>query len=186
MHWHIEMGGGFHFHRACALGRPLHLSVFLGGPPALTIAAVAPLPEGVDERLLAALMLGSALKLIPRSESGHRIPADSEFVLEGTVSPGDTAREGPFGDHFGHYSHSADFPVYRVKRVLARRDAIYPATVVGKPIQEDFHIGAALQEMAMPLLRILRPAVKAIWAFPETGFHPLAAMAVQQGTTRSP
>ncbi len=180
MHWQIEKGGGFHFHQACALGRPLPLSVFLGGPPALTIAAVAPLPEGVDERLLAALMLGSALKVIPRPESGHLIPADCEFVLEGTVSPGDTAREGPFGDHFGHYSHSADFPVYRVKRVLARRDAIYPATVVGKPIQEDFHIGTALQEMAMPLLRILRPAVKAIWAYPETGFHPLAAMAVRQ------
>jgi UbiD family decarboxylase len=180
MHWQIEKGGGFHFHQACGLGRPLPVSVFLGGPPALTIAAVAPLPEGVDERLLAALMLGSALKVIPRRESGHRIPVDCEFVLEGTVSSGDTAREGPFGDHFGHYSHSADFPVYRVKRVLARRDAIYPATVVGKPVQEDFHIGVALQEMAMPLLRILRPAVKAIWAFPETGFHPLAAMAVRQ------
>jgi 4-hydroxybenzoate decarboxylase subunit C len=180
MHWQIEKGGGFHFHKACELGRPLPVSVFLGGPPALTIAAVAPLPEGVDERLLAALMMGSALKVIPRPESGHRIPAEAEFVLEGTVGPGDTAREGPFGDHFGHYSHSADFPVYRVRRVLARRDAIYPATVVGKPVQEDFHIGAALQEMALPLLKIMRPAVTAIWAFPETGFHPLAAMSVKQ------
>ncbi|CAB5089335.1 UbiD family decarboxylase associated with menaquinone via futalosine [Olavius algarvensis associated proteobacterium Delta 3] len=180
MHWQIEKGGGFHFQLAGELGRPLPVSVFLGGPPALTIAAVAPLPEGIDERLLAAMMIGAPLNVISRKWTGHRIPAEAEFVLEGTVTKGDVAREGPFGDHFGHYSHSADFPVFRVKRVLARRDAIYPATVVGKPVQEDFHIGAALQDMALPLLKIMRPAVTAIWAYPETGFHPLAVMAVKQ------
>ena len=180
MHWQIEKGGGFHFQLASELRRPLPVSVFLGGPPALTIAAVAPLPEGIDERLLAAMMMGRPLAVIRRKWTGHRIPAEAEFVLEGTVTHGDMAREGPFGDHFGHYSHSADFPVFRVKRVLSRRDAIYPATVVGKPVQEDFHIGAALQEMALPLLKIMRPAVTAIWAYPETGFHPLAVMAVKQ------
>lgn len=180
MHWQIEKGGGFHFKQAAELRRPLPVSVFLGGPPALTIAAVAPLPEGIDERLLAAAMMGAPLDVIKRKGTGHRIPAEAEFVLEGTVSDGDLRREGPFGDHFGHYSHSADFPVFRVKRVLARRDAIYPATVVGKPVQEDFHIGAALQEMALPMLRIVRPAVTSIWAYPETGFHPLAVMAVKQ------
>ena len=180
MHWQIEKGGGFHFQLARELKRPLPVSVFLGGPPALTIAAVAPLPEGIDERLLAAMMMGMPLAVIHRQWTGHRIPAESEFVLEGTVTDGDMAREGPFGDHFGHYSHSADFPVFRVRRVLARRDAIYPATVVGKPVQEDFHIGAALQDMALPLLKIMRPAVTAIWAYPETGFHPLAVMSVKQ------
>jgi UbiD family decarboxylase len=180
MHWQIEKGGGFHFERAVALGRPLPVSVALGGPPALVMAAVAPLPEGMDERLLAALMMGTPLDVIRRQETGHRIPARAEFVLEGSVQPGDMHREGPFGDHFGHYSGAADFPVLRVDRVLARQDAIYPATVVGKPVQEDFYIGEALQEMSQPLLKIVRPAVTAIWAYPETGFHALAVMSVRE------
>ena len=179
MHWQIEKGGGFHFARACELGRPLPVSVFLGGPPALTFAAVAPLPEGIDEYLLASFILGRTLRTIRRA-SGHRIPADAEFVLEGAVSPGDARREGPFGDHLGHYSHSADFPVFRVQRVLSRRDAIYPATVVGKPPQEDYFIGEALQELSVPLLKIVKPAIVDLWAFPETGFHPLAVVAVKE------
>ena len=177
MHWQIEKGGGFHFQRACQLGQSLPVSVALGGPPALTIAAVAPLPEGVDERLLASLMLGKPLPVIQRP-SGHRIPAHAEFVLEGSVSANDTRREGPFGDHLGHYSHSADFPVFRIQRMLARNNAIYPATVVGKPPQEDYYMGIALQEMTLPLIRMMRPAVRSLWAYPESGFHPLAVASV--------
>jgi UbiD family decarboxylase len=180
MHWQIEKGGGFHFHKACRRGRSLPVSVILGGPPSLIIAAIAPLPEGVDERLLAAYITGKPLDVLRRPESGHLIPAKAEFVLEGTVSPGDLRREGPFGDHFGHYSQAADYPVLRVKRLLARKDAIYPATVVGKPIQEDYYLGEALQEMTLPLLKLMRPAVTDLWAYPETGFHPLAVMAVRE------
>ncbi len=180
MHWQIEKGGGFHFQQARARGQSLPVSVFLGGPPALTIAAVAPLPEGVDERLLAGLLMGRPLDVIARDTTGHRIPAQAEFVLEGTVSPGDVQQEGPFGDHLGHYSHSAEFPVFRVDRVLARRDAIYPATVVGNPAQEDFFIGCALQELTVPLLKIIRPGIVDLWAYPETGFHPLAAVSVKE------
>lgn len=179
MHWQIEKGGGFHFAKACQAGKSLPVSVILGGPPVLTLAAIAPMPEGVDERLLAAWLLGRPLDVIVRP-SGHRIPARAEFVIEGTVSAGDVRKEGPFGDHLGHYSHSAEFPVFRVQRVLARRDAIYPATVVGKPPQEDYFIGEALQEMMLPLLKILHPAVSDLWAYPETGFHPLAVAAVRQ------
>ena len=179
MHWQIEKGGGFHFARACELGRPLPVSVFLGGPPALTFAAVAPLPEGIDEYLLASFIMGKPLRTIRRA-AGHRVPADAEFVLEGSVSPADVRMEGPFGDHLGHYSHSADFPVFRVVRVLSRRDAIYPATVVGKPPQEDYYIGEALQELSVPMLRIVKPAIVDLWAYPETGFHPLAAVAVKE------
>jgi 4-hydroxybenzoate decarboxylase subunit C len=180
MHWQIEKGGGFHFKKACERGQPLPISVFLGGPPALTLAAIAPLPEGVDERLLAALIMGRPLDVIPRATTGHRIPATAEFVLEGSVKPGDMRQEGPFGDHLGHYSHSAPFPVFRVDRILARRDAIYPATVVGKPPQEDYYIGEALQEMTLPLLKLIKPAISNLWAYPETGFHPLAVAAVRQ------
>jgi UbiD family decarboxylase len=180
MHWQIEKGGGFHFHKASQMGIPLNVSVFLGGPPALIIAAIAPLPEGIDERLLAALIMNQPLNLISRNTTGHKVPATAEFVLEGSVQPGDMRKEGPFGDHFGHYSHSAEFPVFRVDRVLARKDAIYPATVVGKPAQEDFHIGVALQEMTLPLLKIIQPGICNLWAYPETGFHPLAVLSVQE------
>ena len=180
MHWQIEKGGGFHFHKALQEGQPLPVSVILGGPPALVMAAVAPLPEGVDERLLAAYMMRRPLAVVRRAGSGHCIPAAAEFVIEGTVQPGDMRREGPFGDHFGHYSKAADYPVFRVRRVLARADAIYPATVVGKPVQEDYYIGEALQAMTLPLLRHIKPAIKDLWAYPETGFHALAVMAVEE------
>jgi len=180
MHWQIERGGGFHFHKAVRMGRPMPVSVILGGPPALIIAAVAPLPEGVDERLLAAYLMQRPLSVIRRDASCHRIPAAAEFVLEGQVTPGDTRWEGPFGDHFGHYSEAADYPVFRVQRVLARRDAIYPATVVGQPVQEDYYIGEALQDLTLPLLYQIKPAIKGLWAYPETGFHPLAVMAVEE------
>ncbi len=184
MHWQIEKGGGFHFKTACELGQSLPISVFLGGPPALTIAAITPLPEGIDERLLAALIMGRPLDVIKRSGTGHRIPAQAEFVLEGSVTAGDMRQEGPFGDHLGHYSHSAPFPVFRVERMLARRDAIYPATVVGKPPQEDYFIGVALQEMVLPLLRLMKPAISDLWAYPETGFHPLAVISVKERYAR--
>jgi len=180
MHWQIEKGGAFHFRKACDQGVPLPISVFLGGPPALTIAAITPLPEGFDERLLAALMMGRPLDVIQREGTGHRIPATAEFVLEGTVSDGDLRREGPFGDHLGHYSHSADFPVFRVDRLLARKDAIFPATVVGKPPQEDYFIGEALQEMTLPLLKMVRSGVRDLWSYPESGFHPLAVASVDE------
>ncbi len=180
MHWQIEKGGGFHFHKAAAQGRHLPVSVVLGGPPALIAAAIAPLPEGIDERLLAAYMMGRPLDVIDRRTTGHRIPARAEFVLEGTVAATERRWEGPFGDHFGHYSHAADFPVFRIDRILARKDAIYPATVVGKPVQEDYYLGEALQAMTLPLLRMIRPAVADLWAYPETGFHALAVMAVRE------
>ncbi|BBO79564.1 menaquinone biosynthesis decarboxylase [Desulfosarcina ovata subsp. sediminis] len=180
MHWQIERGAGFHFHKATAMDRPLPVSVILGGPPALIAAAVAPMPEGIDERLLAAYMMNHPLDVILRPGTGHRVPARAEFVIEGTVTPGDLRWEGPFGDHFGHYSHAADYPVFRVRRILARRDAIYPATVVGKPVQEDYYLGEALQAMTLPLLRMIRPAVVDLWAYPETGFHALAVMSVRE------
>lgn len=180
MHWQIEKGGGFHFQKACERGESLPVSIIMGGPPALTIAAIAPLPEGIDERILAALIMGRPLEVITRRTTGHRVPARAEFVIEGMVAPGDCRREGPFGDHLGHYSHSADFPVFRAKRLLCRRDALFPATVAGKPPQEDFYIGGALQEMTLPILKLMHPGVTDFWAYPETGFHPLAVVSVKE------
>lgn len=180
MHWQIEKGGGFHFGKACERGESLPVSVIMGGPPALTIAAIAPLPDGIDERILAALIMGRPLEVITRPTTGHRVPARAEFVIEGTVSAGDCRREGPFGDHLGHYSYSADFPVFRATRLLCRHNAVFPATVVGKPPQEDFYIGCALQEMTLPMLKLMHPGVADFWAYPETGFHPLAVASVNE------
>ncbi|NNF99844.1 MAG: UbiD family decarboxylase [Desulfobacteraceae bacterium] len=180
MHWQIEKGGGFHFHRAAGFGRPLPVSVILGGPPSLIIAAIAPMPEGLDERLLSALIMGEPLEVIIRQRTGHGIPAGAEFLIEGTVTAGDEQMEGPFGDHLGYYSNAASYPVFRVSSIHARKNAIYPATIVGKPVQEDYYIGEALQKMALPLLQLIRPAVYDLWAYPETGFHPLAVISVRQ------
>lgn len=180
MHWQIEKGGGFHFKAAAALNQKLPISVILGGPPALTFSAIAPLPEGIDERLLAALIMGKPLDMINRKQTGHKIPSQAEYVLEGSVTPGDIRKEGPFGDHLGHYSHSGNFPVFRVDRILSRKDAIYPATVVGMPPQEDYYIGCAIQEMTLPILRLMHPGIQDLWAYPETGFHPLAVASVRE------
>jgi UbiD family decarboxylase len=179
MHWQIEKGGGFHFAEAVKKGITFPVSVILGGPPVLTISAIAPLPEGIDERLLASYLLGGPLDVISRP-SDHKIPAQADFVLEGTIESGDMRKEGPFGDHLGHYSHSAHFPVFRVKRVLSRKNAIYPATVVGKPPQEDLYIGNALQKMFVPLLKIIHKGITDLWSYPETGFHPLAVASVKE------
>src|SRR5690606_20741104 len=108
------------------------------------------------------------------------VPAMAEFVLEGEVPPRERRMEGPFGDHFGHYSHAAEFPVFHIKAVTRRKNAIYPASVVGQPPQEDRAIGDALQEMMAPLARMMHPEVRDLWAFYEAGFHNLLAISVRE------
>ena len=179
MHWQIGKGGGFHYAVAESRGEPLPVTVFLGGPPALILAAVAPLPENVPEVLLASLIAGRRLRAI-RGAGPHPLLADAEFALVGTVPPRERRPEGPFGDHYGYYSLRHDYPVFRVSRVAHRRDAIYPATVVGKPRQEDFYIGDLLQDLLSPLFPLVMPAVEALWSYGETGYHSLAAAIVRQ------
>ena len=108
------------------------------------------------------------------------MPAEAEFVLQGYVPPGERKPEGPFGDHYGYYSLRHDYPVFHVDRVFRRRDAIYPATVVGKPRQEDFFIGDYLQELLSPLFPMVMPGVRDLWSYGETGFHSLAAAVVKE------
>ena len=179
MHWQIGKGGGFHAARAEALGRNLPVTVFLGGPPALILSAIAPLPENVPELMLASLIAGRRLDICD-GPAEHRLIADAEFALIGRVRPGDKRPEGPFGDHYGYYSLRHDYPVFQVDRLAHRRDAIYPATVVGKPRQEDFFIGDLLQELLSPLFPLVMPAVDDLWSYGETGYHSLAAAVVKQ------
>jgi UbiD family decarboxylase len=147
MHWQIGKGGGFHYAVAESRGEALPVTVFLGGPPALILAAIAPLPENVPELMLASLIAGERLKLVAPGAGSHPLVAAAEFALIGKVPPRVRRPEGPFGDHYGYYSLQHDYPVFEVERIARRKDAIYPATVVGKPRQEDFFIGDLLQEL---------------------------------------
>jgi len=183
MHWQIGKGGGFHHAAAEARGEALPVTVLLGGPPALTLAAIAPLPENVPELLLASLLAGERLRVC-RGPGGRRLLADAELALVGRVAPGRRAPEGPFGDHYGYYSLRHDYPVFEVEWLARRRDAIFPATVVGKPRQEDFFLGDLLQELLAPLFPLVMPGVLDLWSYGETGYHSLAAAVVRERYAR--
>ena len=183
MHWQIGKGGGFHYAVAEARGQSLPATVFLGGPPALILSAIAPLPENVPELMLASLIAGQRLPQV-HGYGPHPLVANAEFALIGEVPARLRKPEGPFGDHYGYYSLQHDYPVFQVQRMAHRADAIYPATVVGKPRQEDFFIGDLLQELLSPLVPLVMPAVEQLWSYGETGYHSLAAAVVKQRYTR--
>jgi UbiD family decarboxylase len=180
MHWQIGKGGGFHHHLAESRGQVLPVNVFLGGPPAAILAAVAPLPENVPELLLASLLSGEKISLCNNPDGPLPLLADCEIALVGEVRPGQRRLEGPFGDHYGYYSLEHEFPVFHCKALFERKNAIYPATVVGKPRQEDFYIGDYLQELLQPLFPLVMPSVEDLWSYGETGYHSLAAAVVKQ------
>jgi UbiD family decarboxylase len=181
LHWQIQKGGGFHYSEAERLAQSLPITVFLGGPPALILAAIAPLPEDIPELVLASLLAGEKLKMTKNPLGGpHRLAAEAEFALVGQARPNNLRPEGPFGDHYGYYSLQHDYPVFEVDAVFHRRDAIYPATVVGKPRQEDFFIGDYLQQLLSPLFPLVMPGVRDLWSYGETGFHSLAAAVVRE------
>ena len=181
MHFQIHRGIGFHYHEAERQGRPLGVNLFLGGPPALIMSAIAPLPENVPELVLASLLQGSRLDLI-RDPGISSLPvvAEAEFTLVGSVPPRKRRREGPFGDHYGYYSLAHEYPVFEVEKIYHRKDAIFPATVVGRPPQEDHYIGEFLQELFSPLYPLVMNGVVAVWAYDEAGVHPLAAAIVRE------
>jgi 4-hydroxybenzoate decarboxylase subunit C len=181
IHWQIGKGGGFHYFEAEQRDEALPVTIFLGGPPAMILSAIAPLPEDVPELMLASLLADSKIAVADNPIRGHhRVIAESEFAICGHVPPNERRPEGPFGDHYGYYSLTHDYPVFHADAVFHRKDAIYPATVVGKPRQEDFFIGDYLQELLSPLFPLVMPAVKDLWSYGETGFHSLAAAVVKE------
>ncbi|MEX1139317.1 MAG: UbiD family decarboxylase [Bacteroidota bacterium] len=180
MHWQIQKGGGFHHWKAEAAGVPLEVAVALGTDPALLLASVAALPEGIDEALFAGFLRGRALRFTRGKTVSIAVPAAAEFVLEGVVPPQERRKEGPFGDHFGHYSHAAPFPVFHTRAITHRKDPVYPATVVGIPPMEDKFIGDATQQILGPLARILHKEVRDLWAYYEAGFHNLLVVSVEE------
>lgn len=180
MHWQSMKGGRGHHFEAERLGRPLPAAVVLGGDPILMMAAILPLPENVDELAFAGFLRGAPVPMVKARTMDMLVPANAEFILEGEVPPGVRRMEGPFGDHFGHYSEAAEFPVFRVRRVTRRREPLYPATVVGIPPQEDKFLGLAVGEMVGPLIKLVNPNIVDLFAHDAAGFHNLLAVACKE------
>ena len=178
IHWQIHKGGGYHYHAAEEKNETLPLTLYIGGPPALMLAAIAPLPENIPELILASLLLGKKLEMVKNPHGGHPLVAQAEFALTGIVPPHVRRPEGPFGDHYGYNSLQHDYPVFQVQHMYHRKNAVYPATVVGRPRQEDFFIGDFLQELLSPLFPLVMSSVRQLKTFGETGFHCLAAARV--------
>lgn len=184
IHWQIHKGGGYHYHEAEKTNSPLPLTLFIGGPPALMLSAIAPLPEDIPELMLTSLVMGGKLDMTEDPLGGHRLVANTEFAIKGEVAPHIRQPEGPFGDHYGYDSLQHDYPVFSVSHLYHRNDAIYPATVVGRPKQEDFFIGDYLQDLLSPLFPLVMKGVRELKTFGETGFHCLAAARVYNRYSR--
>lgn len=180
MHWQIQKGGGFHFYQAKKLGRKFEIAVALGTDPALLLATVAALPEGIDEVMFSGFLRSRRTRMVKGKSVGINVPADAEFILEGTVHLTELRMEGPFGDHFGHYSHASKFPVFHISKITHRKNPIYPATVVGRPPMEDKYLGNATQQVLGPLIRLIHPEIRNLWAYYEAGFHNLLVVSVEE------
>jgi len=180
MHWQIQKGGGFHYYQAQKLQQHFPLAVAIGTEPAMLLATIAALPEGIDEVMFAGFLRNARYPMTRAKSIPLDVPANSEFILEGFVPLDETRLEGPFGDHFGHYSNAANFPVFNIKTITHKRNAIYPGIVVGKPPMEDKFLGDATQQILSPLIKLIHKEITAMWAYYEAGFHNLLVVAVAQ------
>jgi 4-hydroxy-3-polyprenylbenzoate decarboxylase len=172
LHYQIHRGIGAHHSEAIASGAPFKVSIFIGGPPSMTVAAVMPLPEGMPELSFAGLLGGHRLPMVCRSGQ-LPIPAEADFCITGTIDPQKLLPEGPFGDHLGYYSLAHDFPVLRVEEVFHRDGAIWPFTTVGRPPQEDTSFGAFIHELTGELIPVVLSGVAGVHAVDAAGVHPL-------------
>jgi 4-hydroxy-3-polyprenylbenzoate decarboxylase len=173
LHYQIHRGIGVHHAAAIRRGEILRVNVYVGGPPAMTLAAVMPLPEGMSELAFAGALGGRRVRLADQEGWPLPVHADADFCLMGEVDPEMRKPEGPFGDHLGYYSLAHSFPVLRVRRIYHRRDAIWPFTVVGRPPQEDSVFAALIHELTGPLISSVLPGVRAVNAVDAAGVHPL-------------
>lgn len=171
LHYQIHRGIGVHQQKANKKGLPLKVSIFIGGPPSHTLSAVMPLPEGLSELTFAGLLAGRRFRY--SYEDGYCISHDADFVITGDIYPNETKPEGPFGDHLGYYSLTHPFPVMKVRQVYAKRNAIWPFTVVGRPPQEDTAFGDLIHELTGEAMPSEVPGVKEVHAVDVAGVHPL-------------
>jgi 4-hydroxy-3-polyprenylbenzoate decarboxylase len=171
LHYQLHRGIGIHQTKTNARNLPLKVSIFIGGPPSLPLAAVMPLPEGISELTFAGALEGKRFRYA--YDDGYCIALDADFVITGEVHPNDVKPEGPFGDHLGYYSLKHDFPVMKVHKVLAKKNAIWPFTVVGRPPQEDTSFGQLIHEISGAAIPKEIPGLHSIHAVDAGGVHPL-------------
>ncbi len=187
MHWHRHKGCAAHYRLAEKRGERLEVAVAIGPDPACTYAATAPLPDDIDEMLFAGFLRQKAVELVQCKTVDLQVPANSQFVLEGYVEPGERRREGPFGDHTGYYSLADDYPVFHVTAITHRKDAVYPATLVGQPPMEDTYMGKATERLFLPLIKKQLPEIVDLSLPVEGVFHNFCFVSINKrypGQTR--
>jgi 4-hydroxy-3-polyprenylbenzoate decarboxylase len=180
MHWQVHHGGAGHYRKAEKMGKRLEVAVALGGDPALTYSATAPLPEGIDELLFAGFLRKKPVELVKCKTIDLMVHADADFVLEGHVEPGERRTEGPFGDHTGYYSLADQYPVFHITCVTRRKNPIYMTTIVGKPPMEDGYLGKATERLFLPLMKKVLPEIVDLELPVEGIFHNLAIVSIDK------
>jgi len=181
MHWQLQKVGARHGRRYYETGTRMPVSIFIGGDPVFAFCATAPLPDGLDEFLLAGYLRKKAISLVKCETNDLEVPANADFVIEGYVDPTEPLREeGPFGDHTGYYTLPEPYPVFHVTAITHRKDAVYPATIVGIPPMEDFYIGSASVKLFLPVFKMNFPEIVDI-ALPAEGvFHNLVFVSIKK------
>jgi len=182
MHWHRHKGGAAHYEKHKNTGSKMPVVVTLGGDPVYTYAATAPLPEMISEYAFAGFLRKKRVKLVRCKTCDIEIPEDVDFVLEGYIDPSEELRtEGPFGDHTGFYSLPDKYPVFHVTHIFHRKDAVYPATIVGVPPMEDAYMGEATERLFLPLIKkVIAPEIIDMHLPAEGGFHNLAVVSIRK------
>ncbi|AEF94441.1 menaquinone biosynthesis decarboxylase, SCO4490 family [Desulfotomaculum nigrificans CO-1-SRB] len=180
MHWHMHKDGAENHRKQKRQNKPLEVAVALGADPACIFSAVAPLPPGIDEMLLAGFLRKEPVELVKCETVDIEVPARAEIILEGYVDPEETRLEGPFGDHTGYYSLADYYPVFHLTCITHRKNPIYPATIVGKPPIEDNFIGKAIERTFLPLLKLQLPEIVDMNMPPEGVFHNCVIVSIKK------
>ncbi|MCL5773126.1 MAG: menaquinone biosynthesis decarboxylase [Firmicutes bacterium] len=180
MHWHLHKHGSSHYRGYEEENKVMPVAVALGGDPAVILASTAPLPKEVDEMVFAGFLRSEPVEMVKCLTCDIEVPAESEIILEGYVNPGEKRIEGPFGDHTGYYSASEDYPVFHLTCITMRKNAVYPATIVGKPPMEDYYMGKAVERIFLPLLQLQLPEITDM-NFPAEGvFHNCLLVSIKK------
>jgi 4-hydroxy-3-polyprenylbenzoate decarboxylase len=181
MHWQLQKVAARHGRRYYEKGERMPVSIFIGGDPMFPFAATAPLPDGLDEFLLAGYLRKKSVELVKCLTNDLEVPANADFVIEGYIDPTEPLREeGPFGDHTGYYTLPEPYPVFHITAITHRQDAVYPATIVGIPPMEDFYIGGASVKLFLPIFKMNFPEIVDI-ALPAEGvFHNLVFVSIKK------
>ena len=180
MHWHIHHDGAQNYAKNCAVSQPTEVAVALGGDPAITYAATAPLPSGIDELIFAGFLRKKPVELVKCKTIDMEVPADAEIVIEGYVDPLERRIEGPFGDHTGYYSLADEYPVFHVTCITSRSNPVYPTTIVGKPPQEDCYMALATERIFLPLLKFQLPEIVDMHLPMEGVFHNCVLVSIKK------